>query len=281
MKVALLGDIHANLQALETVLAHAHEQHVEAIWNIGDYVGYGAYPDEVVRRMMKVEDLGIAGNYDLKVLRFPKKKDKWKKSKTPQKYFAFKWAYENLSKKRRKYLRSLPEEIRFEREGVNILLTHGSPASNEEHLTPDTPPERLRTLAAMTAAESGADPGVSKKADLIICGHSHRAFVRQVEETWFVNTGSVGRPDDGDPRACYAILQLDEGGIRVEHFRLAYDVEQAVAAIREKGLPEAFAQMLLLGRDLDTVLEENNLLKGKNRDETDFLLSVKSGSQRS
>ena len=256
MKVALLGDIHANLQALETVLAHARQQGVEAIWNIGDYVGYGAYPDEVVRRMLKAEDLGIAGNYDLKVLRFPKKKNKWRKNKTPQKYLAFKWAYENLSKKSRKYLRSLPKEIRFEAQGKSILLTHGSPASNEEHLTPDTPVERLRELAEMTARKAGGDQDSGEKADLIICGHSHREFARQVDGTWFINTGSVGRPDDGDPRACYAVLQLGQEGVLVEHFRLEYDVEGAVAAIREKGLPKAFAQMLLQGVDLETVLEE-------------------------
>lgn len=256
MKVALLGDIHANLPALERVLVHAREQQVEAIWNIGDYVGYGPYPDEAVRRMMKAEDRGIAGNYDLKVLRFPKKKDKWRKNKTPQKYLAFKWAYENLSKKSRKYLRSLPKEIRFEAEGNDILLTHGSPASNEEHLTPDTPVERLKELAEMTARNAGDDPNGGKQADMIICGHSHREFARQVDGTWFINTGSVGRPDDGDPRACYAVLQLSEGEVLVQHFRLEYDVAQAVAAIREKGLPEAFAQMLLQGVDLETVLDE-------------------------
>jgi putative phosphoesterase len=258
MKVALLGDIHANLQALDTVLAHARQQQVDAIWDIGDYVGYGAYPDEVVRRMMKVEDLSIAGNYDLKVLRFPKKKDKWRKTKTTQKYLAFKWAYENLSKKSRKYLRSLPKEIRFEAEGRSILLTHGSPASNEEHLTPGTPLERLKELAEMTALNKDSSR-VQDQADLIICGHSHRAFAREVDGTWFINTGSVGRPDDEDPRACYAVLQLSQDELHVEHFRLEYDVEGAVAAIREKGLPEAFAQMLLQGVDLETVLQTKNL----------------------
>jgi putative phosphoesterase len=249
MKLALIGDVHANLPALEVVLDHAHRQEVEGIWNIGDFVGYGAFPDEVVKRLIKEEALSIIGNYDLKVLKYPKKKKKWRKSKMPQKWFAFKWAYENLSKKSRKYLRTLPEEIRLTEGGKHILLTHGSPASNEEHLTPDTPEQRLRELARMTASEQ------MPKADVIICGHSHREFIRQVETTWFINTGSVGRPDDGDPRACYAILQLDHQGLQVEHYRLEYDVGRAVAAIRVKGLPEVFAQMLIQGRDLETVLD--------------------------
>ena len=244
MKIALIGDVHANLPALEAVLAHAHHQGVEAIWNSGDFLGYGAFPDEVVVRLRAEGALSIIGNYDLKVLKFPKQKEKWGKSKHPQKYLAFQWAYEHLSKENRKYLRSLPEEIRLEVGGKNILLTHGSPASNEEALTPDTPDERLRELAAI-------------KADVIICGHSHQAFARQVDGTWFINPGSVGRPDDGDPRTAYAILQIGPDLFQVEHFRLKYDVDRAVKAIRENGLPEAFAQMVIRGYDLDTVVGSN------------------------
>ena len=244
MKVALIGDVHANLPALEAVLAHAHRQGVEAIWNSGDFLGYGAFPNEVVVRLRAEGALSIIGNYDLKVLKFPKQKEKWGKSKHPQKYLAFQWAYEHLSNENRKYLRSLPEEIQMESGGKNILLIHGSPVSNEEALTPDTPDERLRELAAL-------------KTDLIICGHSHQAFARQVDGTWFINPGSVGRPDDGDPRTAYAILQIGPDLLQVEHFRLAYDLDRAVQAIRENGLPEAFAQMAIKGYDLDTVLGSN------------------------
>jgi diadenosine tetraphosphatase ApaH/serine/threonine PP2A family protein phosphatase len=75
-----------------------------------------------------------------------------------------------------------------------------------------------------------------------------------VEGVWFINTGSVGRPDDGDPRSGYAILDLGSGGVRVCHHRLEYDVERAAGAIRACGLPEAFAQMALQGRSLYAVL---------------------------
>jgi len=245
MKVALIGDVHANLPALEAVLAHAHGngQDVEAVWNVGDFVGYGAFPDEVVQRLRKANVLSIVGNYDLKVLQFKQKKKKWRKKKRPEKYLAFKWTYENLSKKSRKYLRFLSQEIRMKVKGRRILLTHGSPASNEEPLTPDTPEKRLRELAHVA------------KADVIICGHSHQPFAREVDSVWFINTGSVGRPDDGDPRACYAILQIEAQDIQVRHYRVEYDVERAVAAIREHKLPEVFAQMTLQGRSLDALLQ--------------------------
>jgi len=201
----------------------------------------------VVKRLRRENALSIVGNYDLKVLKFKKKKKKWRKSKRPEKFLAFEWAYKSLSKKSRKYLRSLPQETRLQAEGWRILLTHGSPASNEEHLTPHTPKERLRELAQMS------------NADLVICGHSHQPFARKIDGVWFINTGSVGRPDDNDPRACYAILQIEPcsagSGLQVRHYRVEYDVGRTVAAIREQKLPEAFARMMLQGRDLDTVLE--------------------------
>ena len=82
MKVALIGDVHANLPALEAVLAHAHgsenEQSVEAIWNVGDFVGYGAFPNEVIQRLRDEDALSIIGNYDQKVLQFKKEKKKWR-----------------------------------------------------------------------------------------------------------------------------------------------------------------------------------------------------------
>jgi putative phosphoesterase len=241
VKAALLGDVHANLPALEAVLAHARERGVQAIWNVGDFVGYGAFPDEVVRRLRADAALNIIGNYDLKALKFKKKAEKWRRTKRPEKWLAFKWAYENLSKKSRKYLRSLPQEIRLELAGKRILLTHGSPASNGEPLTPFTPIERLAELAHIAQAE------------VIICGHSHYPFVRQVHGVYFINTGSVGRPDDGDSRAAYAILHIEPERLQVFHYRVEYDVARAVAALREHNLPEAFAQMMLQGRSLEAL----------------------------
>ncbi len=242
MKIALLGDVHANLPALEAVLAHAHQQKIDAIWNIGDWVGYNAFPNEVIERLQREGAVSIVGNYDLKVLRFKKKREKWRQSKHPQKFLAFQWAYKTLTKKNRRYLRALPQEIVLRFAGASALLTHGSPASNQEALTPFTPEERLRELAAIAEVE------------IVVCGHSHQPFAREVDGVWFINTGSVGRPDDGDPRPSYAALTLAKRDFHVEHHRLDYDVEWAAAAIRKNNLPEAFAQMLLQGCNLDDLM---------------------------
>jgi putative phosphoesterase len=243
MKAALIGDIHANLPALEVVLAHIEGQGIKAIWNTGDFVGYGPFPHEVVRLFRNDERvLSVIGNYDAKVLRFKEKGEKWQKKKHPLKYLGFKWAYKQLSKKDRKFLRFLSKEMRIKAASRRVLLVHGSPESKSEHLTPDTPEARLSELAE------------AAKADVVVCGHSHLPFVRQVDGVWFINTGSVGRPDDGDPRACYAILEMTKGAVEVEHHRLDYDVDRVVAAIRENDLPEPFAQMFVQGRPLHEVL---------------------------
>jgi putative phosphoesterase len=246
VKIALLGDVHANLPALESVLAHAGSQNVSAIWNTGDFLGYGAFPNQVVEVLQQMGAISILGNYDLKVLGFKEKDKKWRKSKRAEKYLAFQWAHKNLSRENRKYLKSLPEERRLEVSGQSALLTHASPASNEEPLEPTTPQERLKALAHMAGT------------DVIIFGHSHQPFARMVENTLFINPGSVGRPDDGDPRASYAILESNQAGLHVKHFRLDYELSRAVSGIHENGLPEAFAQMILKGRDLDTVLQEES-----------------------
>ena len=239
MKIALIGDVHANLPALETVLEHARKQGVGAIWNVGDWVGYNAFPNEVIDRLRSAGAVSIVGNYDLKVLRFNKKKAKWKTGKQPEKWLAFKWAYKTLTEANRLYLKGLPKEILIRYRRSHILLTHGSPASNVEALTPDTPNDRLQTLAQMAAA------------DIVVCGHSHRPFARQVNHVWFINTGSVGRPDDGDPRAAYAVLTLTKNEVSVKHFRLDYDIDRAAGAILKAKLPEAFAEMLKLGCNLN------------------------------
>jgi len=239
VKIALIGDVHANLHALEAVLLHASDQGTKAIWNIGDFVGYGAFPDEVVKLLRRVKAVSIIGNYDQKALRVKEKQADWAAAKPPQKWLAFQWAYAHLSKSSRTYLKKLPENRRLTAKRWRILLTHGSPASPDEHLSPDTPEARLRELAKMA------------RADLIICGHSHQPFARWVGDALFINTGSVGRPDDGDPRATYAVLKLKRKMVEVRHYRVEYDVDQAAGAIRNQQLPEEFAQMLLQGRSLD------------------------------
>lgn len=250
MKIALVGDIHANLPALEAVFSHARQQLASVIWNVGDIIGYGPYPNQVIELLREIRVISIVGNYDLKVLNFPDKKTKWRKTKRSEKYTAFRWANKQLTARNRQYLSKLPQELRLNIAGRRILLTHGSPISNEEPLTANTPQEWLEQLGRIA------------QADIIICGHSHQPFTRQVGDVWFINTGSVGRQGDGDPRACYAILDITEKYLDVQHYRVEYDIERTASAIRQAGLPEIFAQMLLHGCDLDAALNDHELNAG-------------------
>lgn len=243
MKVCLIADVHANLPALLAVLEHAKEQAaLEQILNLGDFIGYGAFPDEVVRWLHSLNAISVIGNYDRKVLSKKMRHKGWKNVKTSDKRLAFRWAYEQLSSKSRRLLKALPETRKLSLGGVAMMLTHGSPAAINEHLSPLTPKNRMAELAKLAGT------------NVVLCAHSHRAFVRKVGDVLFINPGSVGRPDDGDPRASYAILEITDGKLKALLYRVNYEVEKAARAIRHADLPEAFAKMCLLGKNYNAVV---------------------------
>ncbi len=241
MKVAVLADAHANLPALMAVLRDIRSQSVQEIWFLGDYVGYGPAPQKVIQVIRKQAQVSIAGNYDLNVLRFPQKQRKWKNSKTPSKYFSFKWTYRQLSKPARNYLQNLPCSVRCTREGLNILLTHGSPESMDEPLQDNTPVKRFEQLAQ------------TSHADLILCGHTHKFFLKKIKNVWFVNPGSVGRPFDGDPRASYVVMDIDGRKISVSNRRISYPLKSVIRAMTQKKFPKDIIRSIETGQSLDEI----------------------------
>jgi predicted phosphodiesterase len=192
--------------------------------------------------MREHDAVSTLGRYDRLVVRFKKRREKWQRSKEREEYLALEWAYEQLSKKSRKYLRFLSQEIRMKVQGKRMLLTHGTPGEDDGCLTPDTPEKQMAKLAR------------ESKADLILCGCSHQPFARSVEGVWFISPGSAGLPRDGDPRAAYAILEVGPQEIQVFPYRVEYDVERLVAELDRYKLPEAFSRMFREGRPLDAVI---------------------------
>jgi len=244
MKLTLISDVHANLHALEAVIAHAQSLGAaEQILNLGDFVGYGAFPEAVVQRLFALNAVSVIGDYDQKVLNRKNIGNDWARVKVPDKRLAFRYAYEHLSPNSRAKLMMIPETRNLSLEGISILMTHGSPESILDHIGPETPIERLNELAEMAAA------------DVVLCGNTHMPFVKMVSRTTFINPGSVGRPDDGDPRASYVILDVEGEHLDIQFFRVDYDLEAALTGIRENGLPEIFAQMLLEGRNYMDVIK--------------------------
>lgn len=235
-KIACMSDIHANLPALEAVITDAQARGVTAFINAGDSVGYGGFPDEVIEVLRSKQIFSVIGNYDLDVIT-----RQWRsgKVKSHEKRITMQWSYHTLSRKNRQYLQTLPKTLRLRVEGKTLLITHGSPESMNEYLTSDTPESRLSELAK------------SAYADIIITGHSHFPLVREIAGTSFINCGSVGRQEDRDPRASYALITFDPFSVIL--IRLPYNIDRAVTRIRKNNLPEAFEQMAIIGCSLKSV----------------------------
>ncbi len=242
MKVALFADIHGNFPALQAVWSHARRLGAEDFWNLGDSVGYGPFPSEVLAFLRKEYVLSLRGNYDTKVLRLPERGEKWLGTKRAEKALAFRTCWESLSEEDRNYLEALPEVFRLRYGGKRFFLCHGSPESPGEHLDDSTGEERLQELARATGAA------------YVLCGHSHLPFDRSAGSVRFINPGSVGRPDDGDPRASYCLLEIQKDAVQTSFYRVGYDVDQVLYGLRSLGLPEVFCRMFLQGVSLDSVL---------------------------
>ena len=119
-----------------------------------------------------------------------------------------------------------------------MILVHGNPTLNTFYWTEDRSDDFCRKMAA----QAGARPG-----DLMAFGHTHVPWHRVVDGVHFVNAGSVGRPKDGDSRACYARVELASGAWQIQHVRVAYDVDLTMRGVRGSGLPEQFAEHLRVG----------------------------------
>lgn len=246
MRLALISDIHANIHALDAVLADIDRRgDVEATYHLGDLVGYSAFPNEVVDRLRQRAIAGVAGNYDSTVA--AGYKHCGCRSENPRQeelaHLSFAYTCRATSDATRTALRALPFSLDLRPlgghlAGPRLVLVHGTPTLNTVYWDADRSDDFCRKMAAHVQLSAG---------DAIAFGHTHKPWHRVVDGMHFINTGSVGRPKDGDWRAGYILLELGEGEAHVEFVRMAYDVDAAVAALAAAELPDEFGEFLRTG----------------------------------
>jgi putative phosphoesterase len=232
-RIAVLADLHGNRAATEAVLPAIDAEAPGAVYCLGDLVGYGAFPNDTISLIRDRAIPTIMGNYDDGV-GFDRDNCgcAYKNADEAQRgQQSLIWTRAATTDANKAYLCSLAPEIRFELEGIRIRLVHGSPRRMNEYLFEDRDPQSLARIARM------AD------CDVLVFGHTHKPWVKEIEGVLMVNAGSVGKPKDGDPRAAWALLTIGGGrAIDVEIKRVTYDVETMANAIRTAdGLPDQFA----------------------------------------
>lgn len=256
MRIALFSDIHANLPALEACLKSIEEKKLDAIYCLGDLVGYNIWANEVVNEIKNRKIPTIAGNYDFGIGRMSNDCGCAYKTDHEKANGAVSISLTNsiIKDEERAYLRTLPAQIKVEfqlnEDKLNLLLVHGSPRKINEYLFEDR--EEKSLLRIMEQAD----------ADIMCFGHTHKPYHRilnsgtdgQNHFRHAINIGSVGKPKDGNPNGCYLMLTinansstLDKDSIQVEFVRFDYDIEKAAKAIEESPLPNEYADMLRKG----------------------------------
>jgi predicted phosphodiesterase len=246
MRIALISDIHANLPALQAVLEHINDRgDTDATYHLGDLVGYAPWPNETVSLLKGVRVEGIAGNYDSTVATDYKHCGcKYEDERQEElSHLSYEWTRTHCSRETKQFLGRLPFRIDLRtggghQAGPTVILVHGTPTLNTLYWTEDRPDSFCLKMAEMAGA---------RKGDVICFGHTHKPWHREVEGLHFVNTGSVGRPKDGDWRAGYVVLEVGGEAPAVEFVRVEYDLEQAMEAIRRSDLPDDFADYLATG----------------------------------
>jgi putative phosphoesterase len=256
MRIALFSDIHANLPALEACFKSIEEQKPDAVYCLGDLVGYNSWPNEVINEIRRRGIPTIAGNYDQGIGLMSDECGCAYKTDGEKDMGKISISYTNSLVKpdERKYLRTLPAHIRVEfqlnNDKLNLLLVHGSPRKINEYLFEDRDEKSLLRIL------EGAD------ADILCFGHTHKPYHRILptdggENPHYrhaINIGSVGKPKDGDPRGCYVMLTINpdssisnKDAAQVEFIRFEYDVEKAAKAVEASPLPNEYADMLRKG----------------------------------
>lgn len=239
----IFGDIHANFPALEAVFQDMEARGLNNLYCLGDLVGYGTFPNEVVDWIRERQIPTLMGNYDQGVGNDSDDCGCAYKTDVERRRgeLSIAWTNAHTTSDNKTFLKQLPANIPLQLGDLRVLLVHGSPRKVNEYLFEDRPDDYFERI--MDAA----------KADVLVCGHTHLPYHKRLPSgRQIVNAGSVGKPKDGDPRAGYVVLNAEGSDLTVEFIRVGYDVEHSARAVEatpaEGGMPHIFAGMLRTGR---------------------------------
>ena len=220
MRILLLADIHANWPALNAI-----NESFDACLVLGDLVDYGLEPAPCIKWVRERATCAVRGNHDHGVAQFVKVNGrngfKYLTGVTRQ------VTQERISSEDRRFLGALPISKRVTLDGVNFLLVHATPRDPLDEYSIADKDFWARRLADVDA-------------QVVCVGHTHHPYILEVGDKLVINPGSVGQPRDGDPRACYAIIENQ----RVELKRVEYPVEETVTTVLESNLPEPAKALL-------------------------------------
>lgn len=244
MKIAIISDIHGNMQALNAVLNDIEAEKCDKIFCLGDLAMAGPEPVETVKLIKKLYDEGhakgtfelIQGNTDAMIGDFNQEIVNRVRSSFPIMSEALENDVKIMPEELKDFLNNLSKQAELEIEGLKVLLVHGSPRKNDENIMPNLPIEKVEEMIKDT------------DADVIFCGHTHIpcGYQTATKQT-VVNDGSVGRPFTESPQACYVVAEFNNGAFEVKHKFIEYDREKAseILAKREFKGADKLAEILI------------------------------------
>ncbi|UCD91821.1 MAG: YfcE family phosphodiesterase [Methanobacteriota archaeon] len=225
MRIGLISDVHSNAPALEEILYYFEDAGVDRIIQSGDVIGYHPFPNEVIQMLIDHKVEGIRGNHEIILFT-----GDISRASSPAEH-AIEWTKGVLSESSWEYLKNLKDSLRLEIEGFSMAVFHGSP---------DDPWKYVE------AVDATSDLLEEVGTDILVLGHTHKPFVRELKMGMIVNPGAVGQPRDGDPRTSLAILEPEKMKARI--VRLPYNVKEVREKIEEVGFPSILSDRLKIGR---------------------------------
>lgn len=240
MKIAVISDIHGNMEAIEAVMQDIEARECDKIFVLGDYAMAGPEPPDAVdyfmSRMNDSKFTLIQGNTDLMIADYTDELYFGLKEKAPVMAEALKNDVQLLDSVQKGFLKNLPIQKEVEFEGVKFLLVHGSPRKNNEDILPETPIAEVEKMLE------------NVKAGVVLCGHTHIpcGFQTSTRQT-VVNAGSIGRPFTSNPDSCYLTIDVKDGKCQFEHHFVKYNKEHASEKLAHRSFEGAdkLAGMLL------------------------------------